>query len=151
MELYFPKFKFNVWGDPAGNQRDQIYETTAFQHLNANGILARPTNTNDFRTRREAGAIPMTRLIEGKPGLIVSKKCTQLIKSLNGGYHFQRVMKGSGTEVYKDQPVKNNHSHIGDAFGYALLGGGEHKRMVSRAGQFGNQQQARVLDFDVFS
>ena len=151
MEMYFPGYKFNVWGDPAGNQRDQIYETTAFQHLNANGILARPTITNEFKTRREAGAIPMTRLINGKPGLLVNKSCKQLIKALNGGYHFQRVMKGSGTEVYKDSPVKNNHSHIGDAFGYALLGGGEHTQMVRRAGNFNSQTNAKVLDFDVFS
>lgn len=152
MGIYFPKAQFQVCGDPAGQQRDQIYETTAFDHMRTMDIVARPTATNDFKVRREAMAIPMTRLIEGKPGFLIDRKCQRLRKSLGGGYHFKRVSMGAGQERYRSTPNKNEHSHIGDAAGYCLLGGGEHKAMTTRQQSVAKiQQKAKVLDFDVFS
>ena len=151
IEQHFPKFEVMVWGDPAGMQRDQIFESTAFDHLKQHGILARPTHTNDFRTRREAMAIPMGRLIEGKPGFMINRSCVRLRKALAGGYHFKRIQIGSASERFRDTPNKNEHSHVGDAAAYLFLGGGEHRGMVRRPqAQFG-AQQAKVMDFDVFS
>jgi len=145
---FFPKHELSIWGDPAGMQRDQIFENTSFDHLkNVHGLFAKPTATNDFRTRREALAMPMSRLIDNKPGFRVDRKCVRLRKSLSGGYHFRRVAIGAGQERFKDTPNKNEHSHIGDAAGYCLLGGGEHRRMTK-----GNRQQLKPLvakiDFD---
>lgn len=145
---FFPKHELSIWGDPAGMQRDQIFENTSFDHLkNVHGLFAKPTATNDFRTRREALAMPMSRLIDNKPGFRVDRKCVRLRKSLSGGYHFKRVAIGAGQERFRDTPNKNEHSHIGDAAGYCLLGGGEHRRMTK-----GNQQQLKPLvakiDFD---
>ena len=150
LETFFPRYQVLIWGDPAGQQRDQIFETTAFDHLKTHGMLARPTATNEFRTRREALAIPMGRLIEGKPGFMIDRKCMRLRKSLGGGYHFKRVAIGAGQERFKDSPHKNEHSHVGDAAGYCLLGS-EHKIMTKRAQPMGGKPvQAKVLDFDVF-
>ena len=98
------KYEFMVWGDPAGQQRDQIYETTAFDHMRTMDMHARPCATNDFKVRREALAIPMQRLIEGKPGFLINKKCERLRKSLAGGYHFKRVSMGAGQERYRSLP-----------------------------------------------
>ena len=145
---FFPKHELSIWGDPAGMQRDQIFENTSFDHLkNVHGLFAKPTATNDFRTRREALAMPMSRLIDNKPGFRVDRKCVRLRKSLCGGYHFKRVAIGAGQERFRDTPNKNEHSHIGDAAGYCLLGGGEHRRMTK-----GNRQQLKPLvakiDFD---
>ena len=152
MGIYFPKYEFMIWGDPAGQQRDQIYETTAFDHMRSMDMLARPTATNDFKVRREALAIPMSRLIDGKPGFLINKSCTRLRKSLGGGYHFKRVSMGAGQERYRDTPNKNEHSHIGDAAGYCLLGGGEHRAMTTRGSmKMGGQTNTKVLDFDVFN
>ena len=151
LETYFPRYQTLIWGDPAGQQRDQIFETTAFDHLKTHGMLARPTATNEFRTRREALAIPMGRLIEGKPGFMIDRKCMRLRKSLGGGYHYKRVAIGAGQERFKDSPNKNEHSHVGDAAGYCLLGS-EHKIMTKRVQPMGGKPvQAKVLDFDVFS
>jgi len=130
MQQRFPNFEFMVWGDPAGGARDQHYEVTSFEFLKTHGIFARPTPTNDFRVRREAVAMPMNRLVQGKPGFLVNKKCLRLRKSLGGGYHYTRVAIGAGQERFKDKPNKNEHSHVGDALGYCLLGGGEMKRMT---------------------
>ena len=150
LETFFPRYQVLIWGDPAGQQRDQIFETTAFDHLKTHGMLARPTATNEFRTRREALAIPMGRLIEGKPGFMIDRKCMRLRKSLGGGYHFKRVAIGAGQERFKDSPHKNEHSHVGDAAGYCLLGS-EHKIMTKRVQPMGGKPvQAKVLDFDVF-
>ena len=51
----------------------------------------------------EAGAAPMNRLIHGKPGLVVDKRCQTIKESIKGGYHFKRVQI-SGGERYRDQP-----------------------------------------------
>jgi hypothetical protein len=147
----FPKMDIQIWGDPAGQQRDQIFETTAFDHLKTHNLLARPTATNDFKVRREALAAPMGRLIEGKPGLLVDRNCVRLRKSLSGGYHFRRIAIGAGQERYRDTPNKNEHSHIGDAAGYCLLGGAEHRRITrGNNPQFRKPIQANI-DFDVFA
>jgi hypothetical protein len=149
----FPKAQLMVWGDPAGMQRDAIYEVTAFDHLRTLGLRAQPTPSNDFKVRREAGAAPMQRLINGKPGLIVNTQCKLLRKSLAGGYHFKRVSVGAGQERFRDSPNKNEHSHVGDAFGYLLLGGGEHRRMTKSAFAQNTQIAQTVVnaDFDVFT
>jgi len=73
---------------------------------------------------------------------------------LAGGYHFKRVSVGSGQERFRDAPNKNEHSHVGDAFGYLLLGGGEHRRMT-KTSTFGQKtftaQTIANSDFDVFA
>jgi hypothetical protein len=100
--------------------------------------------------RREAGAAPMLRFIDGKPGLQVSSQCPQLRKALSGGYHFRRVALGGGYDRFTDKPNKNESSHIGDAFGYMCMSS-EHRRLT-RGNRPGIQFQATnaKVDFDVF-
>jgi len=114
------------------------------------GLRAQPTASNDFMVRREAGAAPMNRLIDGKPGIIVNRSCTRTRKSLAGGYHFKRVAMGGGQERFRDAPNKNEHSHVGDAYGYLMMGS-EHRNMTRnshRSNQF--KQLTAKVDFDVF-
>jgi len=96
----------------------------------------------------------MQRLINGKPGLIVNRECKLLRKALAGGYHFKRIAVGAGHERFRDAPNKNEHSHIGDSFGYLMLGGGEYNRMT-RSPTYGarpmGQQMNASTDFDVFT
>ena len=57
---------------------------------------------------------------------------------------------GAGHERFKDSPHKNEHSHVGDAAGYCLLGS-EHKIMTKSATAFMSKPtKAKVLEFDVF-
>jgi len=130
LQTRYPKYDIRIWGDPAGMQRDAIYETTAFEYLRSLGLKAEPTATNDFKARREAAAGPMNRMVQGKPGLLVDKSCKLLRKSLSGGYHFKRVAIGAGQERFRDTPNKNEHSHVGDAFGYLMTGGGEYRSLT---------------------
>ena len=149
LEAKYPKYEVMIFGDPAGQQRDQIYEVTAFDHLKTLGMNARPTASNDFKVRREAGAMPMNRLIDGKPGLLVAAKCERTRKALSGVYHFRRVQI-AGHERYKDQPFKNQHSHVGDAYMYLMLGGGEHRQLTRGSTQRHRQATAKT-DFDIFA
>jgi hypothetical protein len=151
IQQHFPKSDVLIWGDPAGVKRDEIFEVTAFEHLRTMGLHARPTSTNDFMVRREAGAMPMNRLIDGKPGLLVNRSCAKVRKSLAGGYHFKRMAVGSGQERFRDVPNKNQHSHVGDAFGYLMLGAGE-VRNITRNSQFSKQfkQATANMDFSIF-
>jgi hypothetical protein len=149
----YPNHQVMIWGDPAGQARDAIYEVTAFDFLRTLGLKAQPTASNDFKVRRESSAAPMQRLIEGKPGLMVNRECKLLRKALAGGYHFKRVAIGAGQERFRDAPNKNEHSHIGDSFGYLLLGGGEYNRMT-RSHKLGGQPQGMIVantDFDIFA
>ena len=153
INVHYPKQEILVWGDPAGQKRDEIFEVTAFDHLRTIGLNAKPTASNDFQVRREAAAMPMNRFIDKRVGLQVHKGCQRLRKSLAGGYHFKRVAVGGGHERFRDAANKNEHSHVGDAFGYLMLGGGEHKIMTrghgGRYGSAGSQHQANV-DFSVW-
>ena len=145
----YSEYELQVWGDPAGQARDQIYEVTAFDHLKTLDINARPCMTNDFKVRREALASPMGRLIQGKPGLLINSNCTNLRKSLSGGYHFKRV-EISGQERFRDIPNKNQHSHVGDAAGYCLLGGGEGKTLTVKKNYTFAGPTVAKSDFDIF-
>ena len=143
---FFPKHDIVVFGDPAGSQRSTLNEDTSFDHLKTHGILAKPCATNNFKTRREALAMPMTRLIDGKPGFRIDRKCVRLRKSLAGGYHFKRVAIGAGQERFRDTPNKNEHSHIGDAAQYCLLG--SEYRTMTRGKSRQLQPMVAKIDFD---
>lgn len=112
-------------GDPSGDSRVQTDSNTPFQILRANGISAIPCSTNDAELRRGALDRPLTRLINGKPGLQLSPSMKNLRKALAGGYHYARVQI-AGDERYRDVPVKDMHSHIAEAAEYGLLDAGEH-------------------------
>jgi hypothetical protein len=127
----YADFKIEIWGDPAGQQRSQNDEKTMYQILRAKGLDAKPAPSNVFTLRREAVASPMTRLIDGKPGFIISPKCKVARKGLAGGYYYHRV-KIANDERYKDEPEKNWYSHIVEAGGYAMLGAGEGRNIIGK-------------------
>ena len=122
-------FELEIWGDPAGMQRSQVDERTPFAVLQAKGINAHPCETNDWLIRRDAVANPMGRLIDGKPGFLISPKCKTARKGLAGGYALRRLQV-PGMERFVDKPDKNKYSHIVEAGQYAMVGGGEGYRVV---------------------
>jgi len=134
-------FEMIITGDPAGEQRAQTDERTPFEILDAVGISADPAHTNDFVIRREAFALPMTRMVfNGQPGLIVGPNCKMLRKGLAGGYKYRRLQV-SGDEKFVDKPDKNRYSHICEAGQYLMLGAGEDDTLL------GNDTQAWDLDY----
>lgn len=121
------------WGDPAGNKRDEIFETASFDYLRAEcNIKLEPAPSQDIKMRIAGLAGPCERMIEGKPGLLVDKeRCPTFHKGLSGAWHFKRLQI-QGEERYADTPSKNEESHICDGGGYGFLGAGEFARLGGR-------------------
>jgi hypothetical protein len=115
-----------MWGDPAGEKRDEIFETASFEYLrNTHGFRVLPAPSQDPKMRIAALAGPCERMVDGKPGMLVNRThAPTLHKGLSGAWHFKRLAV-SGEERFQDKPSKNDESHICDGAGYGLLGAGE--------------------------
>jgi len=130
----YPGYKFEIYADPAGDQRAQTDERTPFDILLANGINAIPTYTNDFVIRRESMAAPLQRLdFAGNPGLAIGPKAVMFRKAMAGGYKYRR-MAVAGQEKFMDVPDKGRYSHVADAGQYLMVGAGEGSSVVELKG-----------------
>lgn len=118
----------SLTGDPAGTAGAQTDETTAFQMLASEGVIAKPASTNNFEIRREAVATPMGLLIDGQPGLVLHPDMRMTRKGMAGGYHFKRIKVSD--ERYTNEPVKNMFSHPCEAGQYLNLGLGIGKDVI---------------------
>lgn len=114
-----------IYGDPAGGFRDQ-QGMTAYDIFRNNGIIIMSAPTNAFLPRRDAVMQPLMRLINGKPGFLLDRRCRVLRKGFNGQYKY-RKLQVSGDAKYTPEPDKNEFSHPHDALQYLMCGGGEYK------------------------
>jgi hypothetical protein len=109
-----------VVADPAGAQRSQYSEETAFDVLKSHGFLAYPGATNDIPPRLLAVEKLLRQQIMGQPGLQISRLgCPVLIRAMASQYHYRRRRDGHLDE----KPEKNNHpySDVADALQYGCL------------------------------
>ncbi len=152
MNSRYQGFQFEaITGDPAGEQRSQADERTPFNALLASGVQARPAPTNDPIKRRETFAWFLSRMIDGKPGMLIHPNCQKLRKALAGGYHYRRVQSAVGTEIYTPEPVKDMNSHIAEAGQYMLLGAGEARTVMRAAPEFRrNRPDFAEMQFNPF-
>ena len=118
--------------------------------IERSAIAFRAAPSNDFMMRREAVAGALNRMIDGKPGFLISPACKVTRKGMAGGYAFKRVQVG-GEERYHDAPKKDRYSHPCEALQYAMLGGGagrtimrQHKRYAATS----NPPRVDWGDFD---
>ena len=139
-----------ITGDPAGDIRAQTDEITPFLILRSAGVNARPAETNDFVRRREAVAMPLSRLLDGEPGLIVDpRRCPMLRKAMAGAYCYRRIQV-SGQERYRDVPDKGPYSHVAESLQYLMLGAGEGKELVRRTQHHGHRPQVADGEYSYF-
>jgi len=109
-----------VVADPAGAQRSQHTEETAFDVLRGAGFLAYPGITNDIPPRLLAVEKLLRQTIMGEPALQISRMgCPVLIRAMASQYHYRRRRDGH----LDDKPEKNNHpySDVADALQYGCL------------------------------
>jgi len=137
------------WADPAGAARASTDEQSWLQVMQATtGIPFRPAPTNNLTPRLEAVRLPLTRLIDGQPGLLISPRCKILRKGFNSGYRLKRMQMGDA-ERFSDEPEKNEFSHVHDALQYPLLGSGGHLQVLGRQTQAAAaRRQSRAIDDD---
>lgn len=139
----YPNHEFEIYADPAGDQRAQTDEVTPFQVLEVEGIVAWPTYTNDFIIRREAVAGPLSRMdFAGNPGFVVTPGAPMVRKALAGGYKYKR-MAVSGQERFQDKPDKGRYSHVGDSIQYLMVGAGEGNAVIS------NEEWGKNIDYSL--
>lgn len=139
---HYPEFTVGgAWGDPAGTAGEE--GETYFDILRAKtGWKWKEAPTNDPEVRQEAVKGALNRMVDGRPGFVLSPACTKLRKGFASGYHFKFVRTSNGAAMH-EQPAKNDFSHPHDALQYLMLGGGEyevvHQKDPNRA-----KHQARV-------
>lgn len=121
------------WGDPAGNQRAFSDERTALEIMGAvTGWRWRPAaKTNDMDVRLEVVKAGLNRMVDGKPGLLVSPKCRVLREGFASKYARKFVKNTEGGQMH-EAPTKNKWSHPHDALQYLLLGSGEYSAILGR-------------------
>ena len=109
--------------DPAGGSPGQLSDTvTLVGELRRFGLVAEPAETNKWLPRREAVAQFLTKVSDGKPGLLISPKCVRLREGFQGKYYRKRIKGTVVDDIYKIEPDKNSPwSHPHDALQYAAL------------------------------
>nr|AKH47363.1 hypothetical protein DVVG_00034 [uncultured marine virus] len=119
------------WGDPAGRNRDPLFEVAILQHMRNKGIPIWEAPTNAIKARIEAITAPMGRYIDGQPGFLIHKRCKKLRSGLAAKWKYKKIQV-VGPERFAATPDKNEYSHPCDGLGYLLLGGGENQQMRGR-------------------
>jgi hypothetical protein len=117
----------SITGDPAGVGEVGTDLDTPFKIMKANGVDAKPANTNDPTVRREAVANKMTQLIDGEAAWQVHPQGCPTLRAGMAGKYRQKRIQIAGSEQYHSKPDKNMHSHVCEAEEYRLLGMGEGK------------------------
>jgi len=121
--LLQPPFDVNrvfIVGDPAGAQKSQITEETAFDTLKGEGFLAYPAATNNIEPRLLAVERLFRTTLMGEPAIQISREgCPTLIQALGNRYRYRRKRDGQ----FEDIPEKlHPWSDVCDALQYAALG-----------------------------
>lgn len=110
--------------DPAGLNRSEHSSLGGILLMRGCGFDAVPPANlpnNDVHTRLEAVRHFLVRIINGKGAVQIDPSCVLLIRSIGGGYVWGRRRIGS-EYMNTDEPAKNAHSHIADAFEYMCCG-----------------------------
>lgn len=115
MRRHFPEAELIIAPDPAASNRTQTDEKTVVDVLKKYYDVSVERN-NRLPLRLDAIEHFTTRLVEGKPALIIdAERCPILVRALKGGWRYaldkNELVKGK-------EPEKNAFSHPGDAFGY---------------------------------
>ncbi|QYU68569.1 hypothetical protein J4558_00005, partial [Leptolyngbya sp. 15MV] len=141
------------WADPAatyGADTENGEKTWLDIVSIGTGIRFRAAPSNQIALRLEACRQPLTRAIDGGPGLLLSPRMRRLRRAWGRDYRFRR-MASQGGGRYSDEPEKNDASHVADAAQYALLGGGEYDAMPHRKARAGATRIVRPARVDPLS
>lgn len=137
--LLFRKYRgyeLLVVPDPASvNQSQSKQGSSVLAELKRHFAVAYEGD-NSIESRLQPAQYYMMRLTADGPALSIDPSCVKLIRALVGGYKYTV----SKTDVQREVPDKNQHSHVADAFTYLAryVRRGEEragKRIGARRGQ----------------
>jgi hypothetical protein len=105
-------------GDPSMAQREQSDSSqTAADVINASLGAAFEPGEKSWQNRREAMKEMFNRMIDGKPMFQLSRHDSVLHRCFRGGWHYSKDPSG---RIMRDKPVKDLHSHPGDAVSHGI-------------------------------
>lgn len=119
----YPGARVIVIVDPSGIRRMDTDEQSVVQLLKAEGLAVKPARTNKIPMRLAAVENFLTRMVDGKPAMLIDPECDVLIRALAGRYRYR--IKKPGTEdeqIEEDSPEKlHPWSDVADALQYLCL------------------------------
>lgn len=114
----FSGYRVQIIIDPAAYQRAQTDERCVADMFKQEGFQVKPARTNSISARLSAVENYLTRIVDGKAGLLVNKTAQPLIVAMRGKYAYKVNTKGETSE----SPEKTHpHSDIADSLQYACL------------------------------
>lgn len=117
----------HAWADPSAayGADKQMGESSWIEIVEQEaGIRVVPAPTNEQIPRLEAVRRPLTTLIDGKPGMLVSSRCPIIHEGFNSGYSYL-LMQVPGPKRYAEKPDKGPFSHVMNALEYLCSADGE--------------------------
>ena len=129
-----------LYCDPAALNRSEHSPLGGILLMRGCGFDAVPPArlpNNDIGTRLEAVRHFLNRIINNKGAVQIDPGCTTLVRSIGGGYVWGRRKIGA-EYMNTDEPAKNAHSHIADAFEYMCCGarwGGDQMKLAEATGR----------------
>ena len=121
LNSHYQGYPYVSVGDPSDRPSDSTKQS-CMQILQECGITTKKAITNDVINRIDAVKQYLSKLIDGRPALIISKNdCPVLRKGFLGKYNYKRL-RILGEEKYKDLPDKTHpYSDIQDCLQYTCL------------------------------
>ncbi len=115
----FAGYRTQIIIDPAAYQRAQTDERCVADMFKQEGFNVKPAKTNSVSARLAAVDNYLTRMVDGKPGVLLSPDgCKPLVQALAGKYRYKINKKGETDE----SPEKSHPwSDVADSFQYACL------------------------------
>ena len=118
-------FTIEIYGDTFGNVAGQNDKKTPSEILETIGLDVKlPPMASGPNIRRESLAAPLSRMINGEPGMLVDPSCRVIRKGLSSKYIYKRIQV-VGDDKFQDKPDKNFWSHVCEAAQHAMVGAGE--------------------------
>jgi hypothetical protein len=114
----FPDAEFIIAPDPAAGNRSSNDEKIAVDIFKRKGFTVKIESNNRLPLRLDAIEHFTTRLVNGKPALLIDQaQCPILVRALRGGWRYA-LDKNENIKNENATPEKNPYSHPGDGFGY---------------------------------
>ena len=111
---HYPDHEILVIPDPSSSNRSQGKQGDSVLKELRRHFAVKEDTDNTLESRLAPAAYYMSRLTGEGPALILDPGCLDLKRALVSGYRYDVAKNGTKAE----NPAKNNHSHIADAFTY---------------------------------
>ena len=119
LQTKFPGYKHVMPIDPAAFQRAQTDERSVADVYRTERFVVKRARTNSLAARLSAVDKYLTRVVEGKPGMLLCPEgCGPLIQAMSGKYRYKVNTKGDTDEV----PEKSHPwSDLADGLQYLCM------------------------------